>query len=473
VEFLLPNLSSRYVAITFYQTLGELHAHRGDSQSAEGSLRTAIALSERGLRSLHSQKDRLTWVRETSASYRSLVESLFRRGDTEGALEIWEWFRGAALRSREMEDKPGLNTNEWTNVNRSGAAALPALQVVVERSASLTKEAVISYQILSDGIAAWIYDDRGIESKWIPVDRKRFDSLAARFSALCSDPMSDTGALRKDSRQLYDLLVAPFADRLSPQRTLVIEPDGPISAIPFQALTDPHGTYLIDRMAVTWSPGLYVVQATRSNGRIQATQSALIVGATVSSIAEDQDLQLLPNVAAEARNIGANFRHPQILLGGDATPNSVQAALPKAAIFHFAGHALSTADDVKLILNPGASTAADHAFLTASSFDADSLRLAQLAVFSACTTEKTQEGNFAEPTSLVTTFLNAGVPNVVATRWKVDSVSTEEFMTEFYRFLIAGLSVAQASRAASNEIRRNANRAHPFYWSAFNVFGRG
>jgi CHAT domain-containing protein len=96
-----------------------------------------------------------------------------------------------------------------------------------------------------------------------------------------------------------------------------------------------------------------------------------------------------------------------------------------------------------------------------------------MAVFSACATEKTLEGNFAEPDSLVMTFIHAGVPEVVATRWNVDSASTETFMAKFYGFLVSGLSVAQALRATDIEVRQNSAHTHPFYWSAFNVFGRG
>jgi CHAT domain-containing protein len=379
----------------------------------------------------------------------------------------------------EGGSEPGNDTAEWNSVDLSTEAhshsdpSLPRLTEVLQRSARLTKETVISYEVLPKGVAAWIYDDRGVESRWVAVDRTSLESLARRFNALCADPVSDPVALLRDSRELYDLLIAPFSARLSPQRTLVIEPDGPISAVPFQALTDPQGTYLIERFAMAWSPGLYVAQAARPSEAIQATQSVLIVGVNAPSIDGSQDLQLLPDVVAEARNIAGKFRNPRILLGSEATPEAVENALPRSAIFHFAGHAVSSTDDIRLVLAGRGSTTAGRAFLTASSFNPVSLRNTQLAVFSACTTEKTQEGNFAEPESLVMNFLDAGVPNVVATRWNVDSASTETFMTTFYGYLVSGLTVAQALRAAGNEVRHETNRTHPFYWSAFNVFGRG
>jgi CHAT domain-containing protein/tetratricopeptide (TPR) repeat protein len=479
VESSLPNISSRYVEINFYQTLGELYSRRGDPQDAERALDVAVALSERGLRFLHSQNDRSTWAHETAPSYRSLVESFFRRGDTEGALELWEWFRGASLRSINTEGEPADDIGKWPSIDSfrhtesTTDTLLPRLDEVVHLSASLTKETVISYVVFSDGVAAWIYDDRGIESRWITVDQKTFQSLATGFSALCADASSDPVALGSDSRELYDLLIAPFSDRLLPRRTLVIESDGPISVIPFQALTDARGNYLIDRVALAWSPGLYLVQSTRPIGSIQAAQSALIVGTYASASEEFQDLQPLPNAIVEAQNIAAKFPSAQILLGGGATPDAVQSFLPQSSIFHFAGHAVSTADDVKLILANGDSTISGNAYLTASSFNADSLRTIQMAVFSACATEKTLEGNFAEPDSLVMTFIHAGVPEVVATRWNVDSASTETFMAKFYGFLVSGLSVAQALRATDIEVRQNSAHTHPFYWSAFNVFGRG
>jgi len=94
----------------------------------------------------------------------------------------------------------------------------------------------------------------------------------------------------------------------------------------------------------------------------------------------------------------------------------------------------------------------------------------KLAVFSACGTAKTSE--LSDSDSLVTTFLQAGAQNVVASRWNVDSMATADFVDLFYTFLLSGATVADAIRKASVTFREMPDRVHPYYWAAFAAFGR-
>jgi len=92
-------LSDHYIAIRYYGVLGGLESNEGSSYDAERSLRSAVTLAEQSLRSLRSDRDRSVWKEEVSESYRNLVRTKLDRGDYQTALEIWEWYRGAALRS--------------------------------------------------------------------------------------------------------------------------------------------------------------------------------------------------------------------------------------------------------------------------------------------------------------------------------------------------------------------------------------
>jgi CHAT domain-containing protein len=60
---------------------------------------------------------------------------------------------------------------------------------------------------------------------------------------------------------------------------------------------------------------------------------------------------------------------------------------------------------------------------------------------------------------------------VVASRWNVDSIATEDFMGSFYDSLLSGHDPVEALQAAANSLRHMRGRAHPYYWAAFSVFG--
>ena len=93
----------------------------------------------------------------------------------------------------------------------------------------------------------------------------------------------------------------------------------------------------------------------------------------------------------------------------------------------------------------------------------------KLAVFSACGTAKPSEASQSD--SLVTEFLHAGTPNVVASRWNVDSMVTTDFITQFYKSVLSGHAVATALQITAREFRKTPGRKHPYYWAAFSAFG--
>jgi CHAT domain-containing protein len=68
-------------------------------------------------------------------------------------------------------------------------------------------------------------------------------------------------------------------------------------------------------------------------------------------------------------------------------------------------------------------------------------------------------------------MLEAGVPDVVASRWNVDSEATRQLMNFFYRQLLAGHDVSSSLRAAQKELAAKPGMAHPYYWAAFGVQG--
>jgi CHAT domain-containing protein len=249
----------------------------------------------------------------------------------------------------------------------------------------------------------------------------------------------------------------------------VIEATGWLAQVPFEALLDSTDHYLIERGAVVHSLGQESMARLREVGPISADLSALIVGSTASSTADG--LIPLPDVAAEADTVANGFHSARVLKGRQATFNAVRNELPAAAVFHFAGHSLSAPDNAGLMLVDG-----DAHSETPPLLDADALRRVklsnlQLAVLSACSTAAGGGGSSGF-NSITQTLLRAGVPHVVASRWAVDSVQARAFVDDFYRHALSGRPVSDAMRLTSREMLSNPRSAHPYYWSAFAVYGR-
>jgi len=189
----------------------------------------------------------------------------------------------------------------------------------------------------------------------------------------------------------------------------------------------------------------------------------------------------------EAKAVAAFSSSPTLLLASDATEAGVVARLPNAASIHFAGHAAEWLGDTRLLLAqsgaepPIAVSTETDALAPAKTkpwLDSDLIRrhpprAARLAVFSACATGKKEEGWNHGMGDIVSALASVGVPDVVSTRWQIDSHSAIPLMDSFYSALAAGQTVPQALTSARIALMSDPHYRHPYYWAAWYATGRG
>jgi CHAT domain-containing protein len=467
LEAIKPTLDSSPTfdaEIGFYSAAADLAMLRRDPAATESSLRLAIYLSEWALQSYRSETDRREWAEETRNAYRDLVEWRLRQGDATSALELWEWYRGAELRSNDSLSASSVSYNV---PDLNDAPQLPTPTVVANRLPLLRDETIVAYGEFPDGVAVWAYDDRGVFSRWIPTSSTAMQELVLRFERLCSDPNSDLNVLRIVARSLYDLLIAPVADRLMPDRVIVFEPDDILATLPWGALINPESNYLAERTPIVVAPGLYRQMRLRTSEPMTAETPALIVSV---SVVPAESLAPLPDADNEAQMVSATFPSARRLHGGDATLSAIRKEMRGVRLFHFAGHALALPQRRGLVLAELDPRSHLPRLIGADSFTPNETSTLQLAVLSACHSgAEKQIGSGTE--SLVESFLRAGVPHVIATKWSVDSLETSELMKFFYIRLLAGNDAADAMRAAQLALASRPASAHPFYWAAFELKG--
>ncbi|HXC43368.1 MAG TPA: CHAT domain-containing protein [Candidatus Dormibacteraeota bacterium] len=456
--------------IVFYTAQAGIAMRRSDSVSAEAALRCAIFLAEWALNSFPSETGRREWAEQTRNAYRNLVEWKLRQGDATSALELWEWYRGAELRASDSTF-PHLGGSLGTNVppDPRDAPPLPSPNVVTAQLPLLRDETVIAYGTFPDGIAVWAYDDRGVSSRWIPTSLPPVQDMVIRFQRLCSDRNSDIATLRISGRALYDLLIGPVEERLAPGRTIVFEPDDFLEDIPWEALVDPSTHYLLERSPIFLEPALYRTMHLRPASSIAKDVQALIVSVPA---AKEEGLTPLVDADIEAQAVANGFQSAHWLQGTNATLSAIRNEIRGSVVFHFAGHAISSPQRSGLLLAEIDPDTQLSRLLGADSFKARETGNLQLAVLSACETEKKAESGSSGTENLAQSLLHAGVPHVVASRWNVDSRETAEFMKNFYAELWTGNSVSNSIHKARLTLASQSPYAHPYYWAAFALTGR-
>ena len=448
------------LAFLYYRTLGEARFKVADFHDAEMTLRAAVALAELNLSSLHTEKQRLEWSVEARAAYKTLLALKLRNGDPVDALEFWEWYRGASLRSgKDTHARLVLSLAELKENPPD-----PRPTIVEDHLSGLTDASVISYAVFPDGIQLWLYDNRGVVSHWTPLKDGELGVTANRFRQLCSHPDSDPAQLRMTGRALYDLLISPIEENLSLGRILVVEADDDLNLIPFDALPDRNGHYLVERHAIVSSYGLYYSDSLRPAEQLSPTAPSLIVSVPRPANADDRGLPTLVDAENEARTVASNFQSPIVLSGRDANSTSLLKHLRTVRVFHFAGHAVASQNGGELMLS--------DAPLDSLTIERANLPQLELAVLSACETANGSEGTAVDTNSLVRSFQRSGTSYVVASQWKLDSAAAATLMQAFYAEALQGKSVPQSLQLSKNRLRSSLGFSHPYYWAALSSFGR-
>jgi CHAT domain-containing protein/Flp pilus assembly protein TadD len=433
--------------VVFFQAEGRAKLTLGDLTGAEAAFRQAIQRNEQELASLPARADRSGLLRKSGDAYRGPVYLSLSRKPNE-AFKQWEWYRAA--------DLPG---------SRRGLD-------LVAPVASLASEILISYVTFPDGtLNAWVLADGKMEARRLPVKSEDLESVATRFVRQCADPRSPLRSLRRDGRRLYDWLIAPVGGRLGPGHVLVIEPDGPIGAIPMQALIDPDGKYLGERFPIVVSHGLASYAERSQMSPLTSRSVALVIANPALGSDLAKAFPPLEDAAREARDVEALFPAATFLSGKASTLEALESFRSDAEIFHFAGHSVSAGSDVGLLLATADESGIDGRMLRGSQILGQDWSRCTLAVLSACSTGTGERNGFVNPVSLVRAFLNAGTGRVVASRWNVDTTATAGFMRRFYQSVLSGTLPSAGLQDAAEALRKNPATAHPYYWAAFQLFG--
>lgn len=421
----------------------------GREQAYESDLQTLTAASFRNLATVDDFRGRLDWAKKTAGIYRDLVRLIaVRDHDPARALNVWETYRAAPLRSASSEDGEPLAV----------AHAFGHAEALV-------------YVSLDDELLLWSVRNGRVVFRSVPVSRAKLASLSRQLYALCSSPDTSEPRIRDVSRQLSDYLLRPVEEQLGADGPLWIDLDAPLASAPFAVLQSYGG--LRHRPLIAFR-GVTPDQKRASQPPAELGGQVLAVG--VSSVPAISSLQLppLPGAVEEAKDVASLYPNAHLVLNEQATRNNIERELPRASVIHFAGHSWNTASDTALVMAPeGGAADPSQEFLTAEDLANMDLHACRLAVLSTCSAEPPGDVlDDAVPLGLALGLIRAGAAGVLATRWDLDSASAREFMRDFYGCIKKGVSPASAADQAATELSANPGTRHPYYWGSYQFFGQ-
>jgi len=317
------------------------------------------------------------------------------------------------------------------------------------------------------------------------ADRESIESSVIAYLKI----LKTKGASKAQGADLYAALLKEIPEVTKKVR-LTIVPDGRLHLLPFDALVDGAGRYLVSSHTITYAASatsLYLLNSAQHH----AVQHALL---GIGGIPYEQNAELtklatlrgyissplvnLPASKEEVLAAQAAFRSDSdtVLLGTSATKSAFeQAGLDQHSIIHLAVHGVANEkhpERAALILQSDSSSG-DDGILEAS----DIVHLhtnADLVVLSACDTAVGRLQGEEGIANLSLAFQLAGAKTVVSTLWSIEDTTALYLMKRFYAHLSEKDTVAHALTAAKRDMLKTYGaQAVPYYWASFKLEGAG
>jgi CHAT domain-containing protein len=447
VEPLVTSIQDKFIVVSYYRVLGNINWELRRLVQASAAYQAAVNLAESSLSKLKDGPERLAWVRAADDSYRGLVRVLLEQKQTEQALERWEWYQGRpmlqGLRSRGGPD------SKWND--KSGKS--------ISISQSMQQGNRLIVASFKDGVQIWTNRSTGVASTWIEWDQKDFERSVREFVDRCADPNSALSLVHEQGVNLYARLLQPVVVDLRESEPVVVEMDRLAYNLPMEALQSPSGWYFGEKFSLIYSPGSHAEgNLNRQRKAINRRTSIFVLDASHAP-----NSGYLPGLDTQRKTIAEFFPRSTIVDSTTTTWAQLRGKLSENVVFHYMGHGRADGSGTALAFSQGQS-------LSAKNFSPALFANTQLVVLAACSTAKGKDNGIWDSDSLVHAFLQAGVPQIIASHWNVDSSTTSKTMVSFYQHISAGDTVDQAMFKAKKEIL--AVLPHPYYWAGFSVTGR-
>ena len=431
----------------------------------------------------------------------------------------------------ELSSRSALFRTEGVEVTLDRVReALPDDGVLVEyisRRPYDAKQVKRSEMLLPARYVAYVLPKKG-PIRWVELGQgAAIDAQVRAFREALSRQSEHAKALGRElSKSIVDA-VLPF---VGDARTLFLAPDGALNLVPFAALPQADGRYLIEaRTLVSLSSGRELLRLAAMRSTSWRDPPLIVadpdfgpdaaLSPASSSLSRSIDftrahIEPLPGTSEEANAISTSLAGSKVLRREQATESAVKG-VHGPRVLHIATHGFFLGADASrgetlerglMLEGAGPSPASDptatdapaiptfvadpllrsgllfagvkrppaagnDGILTASEASGLDLWGTQLVVLSACETGVGEARDGEGVYGLRRAFAMAGAQTQVLSLWKVDDNATRDLMVAYYRALERGRGRADAMRDAQLGMLKRSAVAHPYFWASFVVSG--
>lgn len=451
------------------------------------------ALNVFGVSSAAIDRWRTTGFTTPTPGYDYLQRIMIAHGDPIKALEIAERSRSRVLLNYLIDDAlteaPSLTVENMHQIAQDTQATLvfysnvsdnelyiwviPPKGIVTFRVVDLTQQELLTTG-LEEAVSGLLRsvenasDAEETQGESRSVEQDPDTATANQDNSKGSNPELQSRYQRRLNQE-YQRFIAPIEDALpsEPDARIIIVPDQELFLVPFAALQDANGRYLIERYEISYTSSLQLLAENQRMARSrEANERHTIIVSNPSPMPDN--LSALPDADIEARAIAGVQPNVSLFSGEYATEEVIKPILESAHVLHFATHGFYDEERVTNGWIAFAPSDEEDGLLTVREIFEFNL-MADLVVLSACTTGRgriTGDGVLG----LTRAFIRAGASSVVSSLWSVADDSTSFFMAEFHKQLIDHNATKSAALRTAM-LNTMQEYPHPRDWSAFVLIG--
>lgn len=355
-------------------------------------------------------------------------------------------------------------------------------------------DAIIEYWIGKEASVVWIISNDNITTKILNIKEPELTKLVSdcRNSIKFGDEI-----YKKQLKELYNELCLPIKKTLFKYQSLYIVPHKSLHFLPFQALIDEKGKFLIEYFNISYAPSSAILELCSLKKLEQENDFlGMALGNNVIGNAS-----ALPGTKIEVNQIMQLYSTSTTKNEKENSETTFKNIAPKHNILHIATHGFLDSDyplNSYLLMEPDSQN--DGKLSVSEIFE---LNLnSKLITLSACESGLGELSSGDEIVGLSRAFIYAGTPAVVASLWPVDDASTALLMTRLHQYYAAGYTIQNALSLAQRDLIKNnftksvkrgqtstvnwhkalayeinkgnkAKKANPYYWAPFILIGFG
>ena len=358
------------------------------------------------------------------------------------------------------------------------AAGLDARDGGVSRSTRLHLSGThLVYRFTGNALVRWTANAKGIVVDTIPLSAERcLAEVRVALELIESEPVRPgtfLGPRTHDRLSDLSALLLPTSLAASADQPLRlnISPDGPLCALPFEALPFPASKQappLALTANVAYLSGLGVSRPNRDGDVVVVSNPRIPDDLAMRYGLTDR----LSESDAEARDALHRWPRATLLSGANATKTSIRTRWPRASIIYLAAHHVRDPGApflgfVPLTAPPGAPP--DASLLESADIRALDLSGCRLAVLASCASGAPYRSAVCPGPGLADAFLDSGAASVVRSFWDVGDVETRDFMRVFLSHWSADQPDAVSLGKARREVMRTPEGSSPRVWAVWSV----